>query len=247
MNDIPPLSVVARRVAHDVRGPVGVIVAALHEIEEALAGLGDAAEGKELQRLVEMARRGTRKLERTAFTLDAIGALPPPAVSHVDLQPMVKTAIDRMQIAERRPQVAVNVVSSPETTLRVTVAPPLFTHALEELFGYAIRKSAREVRVMMMSSSSSSSLSSSAKASTSSASTSPTSSSTSHEASERGKSHRTTSLVITMIGVDVVPASAVPFEEPLGLAAHLLSAQHVSLAIHKKADGVEIMIDVPSP
>lgn len=236
MNEIPPLSVVAKRVAHDVRGPVGVIVAALHEIEEALAGLGDGAAGPDLQRLVEMARRGTRKLERTAFTLDAIAALPPPSVSHVDLQPMVRTAVDRMQIAERRPQVAVSWISPPEATLRVTVAPPLFTHALEELFGYAIRKSAKEVRVMMLSSSS-----------TSSPNTMPTPSNPSHERPERVKSPRTTSLVITLVGVDVVPASTIPFEEPLGLAAHLLSVQHVSLAIHKKADGVELVVDVPSP
>lgn len=61
------------------------------------------------------------------------------------------------------------------------------------------------------------------------------------------KSPHVTSLVITMVGVDFVPASTTPFEEPLGLAAHLLSAQHASLAIHKRADGVDFIVGVLAP
>jgi len=247
VTDLPALDVVVKRVAHDVRGPVGVIVAALHEIEETLAGLADADVKADLARLLEMARRGTRKLERTAFTLDAIGALQAPAVSHVDLQPMVKTAIERMQVAERRPQVKLTWVDIPEATLRVIVAPTLFTHALEELFGYAIRKSAKEVRVTMTSSPLSSSSSTSVLSSEASATPVSMLSKSSQNPEESVKSPRVTSLVITLVGVDVVPASTTPFEEPLGLAAHLLSAQHASLAIHKQAEGVDFIVGVPAP
>lgn len=239
MTDLPPLGVVATRVAHDVRGPVGVIIAALHEIEETLNGLSDTTVGADLKRLLEMARRGTRKLERTAFTLDTIGALTAPAVSAVDLQPMVKTAAERMQAAERRPQVAVTWVS-PEATLRVQVAPPLFTHALEELFGYALRKSAKEIRVTMMSSNDT--IPYERKGSESSIFSLAT-----HEHGKTVNIPRATSLVVLMVGVEVIPASTIPFEEPLGLAAHLFEVQRVGMTIEKQADGVAFVVDVPSP
>lgn len=222
MSRLPPLGAVAKRVAHDVRGPVGVIVAALHEIELIIAELGDDSRGEEFSRLLEMARRGTRKLERTATTMDAIGVLEAPTPSGVDLHPMVITAIERMKRAERRPQVVVNG-PAPGQTVRVRVAPQLFSHAIEEVLAYAIRRSASEVRVTI---------------------SSPVTTST---APDQAQTPQLVSLVVTMVGADVVPASAVPFEDPLGLAAHLFEVQHVSFTIDKQDDGVTLLVGVPSP
>lgn len=213
MAALPPLSNVTKKVAHDVRGPLGVIAAALHEIELSVneEGSDDASAAlarlrTDLPRLLEMARRGTRKLERLAITMDAVGALEAPALSSVDLLPMVKTAIERMQTAERRPQVKV-VVDEPAQTVRVRVSPQLFTHALEELFGHAIRRCAAEVRVDFVDS----------------------------------------TVRITLVGVDAVPAMVVPFQDTLGLAAHLLDVQHVSLTTDHNDAGVTLVVAVPAP
>ncbi len=202
----PSLGVVASGIAHDLRGPVGVIVAVLHEIELS-AGIASA----DLERLLEMARRSTRKLERTAATLDAIAQLEQPQLATVDLCPMLHAAVDRMRSLERRSELKLTLPDRTGTT-RVQVAPSLFPHALEELVGWALRRNPSELRM---------------------------------EVQRPAEGNRVV-VVVTVVGVNVLPASASPFQDPLGLARQLLEVQGAGLSIEVVAGSVVMEVSVPT-
>ena len=207
MNQPPSLGSVAAGIAHDVRGPIGVIVAVLHEIEQS-AG---AAVGADLERLLEMARRSTRKLERTAATLDAVAQLEQPQLSTVDLCHMLHAAVDRMRSLERRSELKLTLPSATGTT-RVQVAPALFPHALEELVGWALRRNPAELRLEI----------------------------------QRPDESANVVVVVTVVGVAVLPASARPFQDPLGLARQLLEAQGAGLSIEAVEGNVVMAVSVPA-
>ncbi|MDP2344109.1 MAG: hypothetical protein Q8O67_24340 [Deltaproteobacteria bacterium] len=207
MTHLPSLGVVASGIAHDVRGPVGVIIAVLHELEQ-----GNGTSGPDLERLLEMARRSTRKLERTASTLDAIAQLERPLLANVDLCPMLNAAVDRMRSLERRSQVKVQLPASDAPT-RVQVAPSLFPHALEELFGWSLRRNPSELTI---------------------------------EVKRPKESGEAVVVVVNVVGVHVLPASAVPFQDPLGLARQLLEVQGAGLVIEVDDARVLMSISVPA-
>ena len=202
---LPSLGVVASGIAHDVRGPIGVIMAVLHELEQS-----NGASGPDLERLLEMARRGTRKLERTASTLDAIAQLEKPVFASVDLGPMLDAATERMRGLERRPAVKV-VLPTANGNTRVSVAPTLFPHAVEEIVGWSLRRNPKELRLEI----------------------------------NREAGPGIVGVTVTVVGVQVLPASVLPFQDPLGLARQLLEAQGGQLSIELRDGDVVMTVTVP--
>ena len=211
MTELPSLRVVASGIAHDVRGPIGVIIAALHEIEQSYG-----ATSPDLERLLEMARRGTRKLERTAATLDAVAQLERPQLASVDLCPMLNAATERMRGLERRSQVKV-VLPPANGSTRVQVAPSLFLHGIEELVGWALRRNPAELNIQV------------------------------EPAGPGGRVHPGfVAVVIVVVGVQILPPSAVPFQDPLGLARQLLEVQGAELKIELVEADVIMRLTVPT-
>jgi hypothetical protein len=229
----PSLGVVASGIAHDVRGPVGVIIAVLHELEQS-----NGASGADLDRLLEMARRGTRKLERIATTLDAIAQLERPLLASVDLGPMINTAADRMRSLERRPAVKVTLPSTDGAPVRVQVAPSLFPHAIEEIVGWALRRnpSALRIEINRPGDVGPDTQDGDVRVRPGGA-----------EGSEgRAPQAKHVVVVVDVVGVHALPASAVPFQDPLGLARQLLEAQGTGLSIEADETHVLLKLRVPA-
>lgn len=136
---LPSLPLVAARLAHDLRGPLGVVVSALHELEQELQTSGPVDVVSAL-RLLHMARRGTRKLERAASRLDAVAYEKERTPGNVDLLPLVQHAAERTAQLEHRADVPLQL---PKTlsTMRVRVVPHLFTHAIEDVLAWSLKRS----------------------------------------------------------------------------------------------------------
>jgi signal transduction histidine kinase len=148
---LPELPLIAERVAHDLRGPLGVVVSALHELEQELNAPGGLDVAAAL-RLLEMARRGTRKLERTAARLDALAHRERRTPAHVDLHPLVVEAARRTAQLERRPDVPLRLPATTHKAIRVRVVPQTFEHALEDVLAWALKRSHRGVDVELLTS-----------------------------------------------------------------------------------------------
>jgi signal transduction histidine kinase len=136
---LPSLPLVAARLAHDLRGPLGVVVSALHELEQELQVSG-AIDVTSALRLLHMARRGTRKLERAASRLDAVAHENERTAAHVDLLPLVQRAAERTAQLEHRADVPLQLPKA-LSTVRVRVVPHLFSHALEDVLAWSLKRS----------------------------------------------------------------------------------------------------------
>lgn len=131
--------------AHELRGPSGVTLGALDELE---LSLGDAA--KEHARLFAMARRGIKRVLRTADRLSRSSQLEQgglaPLAQPVSLNTLVEQSVREAELVEGRRGVTVTVkpaASEPQ----VNADPEWLTAALTELCGYALRSARRSVRV----------------------------------------------------------------------------------------------------
>ena len=134
------------RIAHELRGPAGVTLGALDELEHALGT--QAVEQNQM--LFAMARRGARRVLRTAERL-ARTALLESASPHItpvpsDLNTIVKQASDDAQLIEGRSSVRVKV-SLPEQPCLCQADGGWLTVALSELVSSAVRCARREVEV----------------------------------------------------------------------------------------------------
>jgi len=136
------------RIAHELRGPAGVTLGALDELEHALGT--DAVEQNQM--LFAMARRGARRVLRTAERL-ARTALLESASPHIvpvpsDLCAIVKQASQDAELTEGRSSVRVKV-SLPDQPCQCEADGGWLTVALSELVSSSIRCARREVEVLV--------------------------------------------------------------------------------------------------
>lgn len=137
------------RVAHELRGPAGVTFGALDELAEILAH-PTLDSIRRTMMLIDIARRGTRKVLRTADRLSRAGRLESPSLvlcrGEVDLRDLVRRATDEAVAIEARSYVMIlrDVTPSPCT---VDVDADWMTSALTELVGHALRAARRAVCV----------------------------------------------------------------------------------------------------
>jgi hypothetical protein len=203
----PELSVVAERVAHDVRGFTGLLVSALHELtrlHESSSSTDDAEpHGLTTPELLRTAGRVTFRLERIAARLDAVAHQDrfPPAL--VDLEPLIKDAVALAVRSERRADVSVTL---PGVVTRVCVVPQASVEAIEDLLAWALKRS-------------------SGSGSGSVSLTVDVSSST------------VARIRVTAMNVTAAPAMSVPFQDPLGMAnwllLHMGGALHAEVSAHE--------------
>jgi two-component system sensor histidine kinase RstB len=125
------------RLAHELRGPVGVTSGALDEIE-----LGVGPEAEKLQTYFLMARRGMGRVLRLAERLQRTSQLESGKIewarAPVDLRGLVERAAKESELLEARRAVRVSVCASDEAC-PVAVDSPWMLFALGELVGNAIR------------------------------------------------------------------------------------------------------------
>jgi len=128
------------RVAHELRGPAGVIHGALQELEAAL----DQQPAGDHEVFLAMAKRGLRRILRTADRLQNTGQLErgPLALSPTscDLIALVKQAVQEAQAIEGRKKVSVDIDAPGEAAVCV-VDSHWMGLALFELASNAIRHS----------------------------------------------------------------------------------------------------------
>jgi signal transduction histidine kinase len=132
------------RIAHELRGPAGVTLGALNEIERAL---GDQTE--ELQSLLRMARRGVRRILRTADRLDRtaqLGAADPRRGAMIDLQVLVGEVARDTVLLEARGGVHVEVAEGGVSCV-IDADGPWVRAAVAELVANAIRFARAHVSV----------------------------------------------------------------------------------------------------
>jgi len=133
------------RVAHELRGPSGVTLGAIEEIELAL---GENAEG--VKSLIEMARRSVRRVLRTADRLDRTAQLERGQVAWAfrsqDLRTIVDQAVLDAELLGARKGVRL-VVAMPSTPCRVDVDPAWMGVALCEIIMNGIAHAKKVVSV----------------------------------------------------------------------------------------------------
>jgi signal transduction histidine kinase len=134
------------RLAHELRGPVGVTSGALDEIELALEG--DAPEG--LGTYFLMARRGMKRVLRLAERLQRTAQLEAGnvewAMAPIDLRVLAEQAAKEGELLEARRSVRV-AVSSSEEPCPVAVDFSWMQFAITDLVGNAIRFARSSVSV----------------------------------------------------------------------------------------------------
>jgi K+-sensing histidine kinase KdpD len=136
------------RVAHELRGPAGVTLGALDELEHSLG-----AEVVEQNRtLFAMARRGVRRVLRTSDRLTRTAQLEG-GTAHVtrlpaDLRTLVRQAVQEAELIEGRSSVKVTL-RLPEEPCASEVDGAWLAIALMELVAQAIRCARREVEVSL--------------------------------------------------------------------------------------------------
>ncbi len=133
------------RVAHELRGPAGVTLGALDELELLMA------EGsKDTAALLAMARRGVRRVLHTAERLQRTGWLERGDVQWafvpVDLELLVHNAVRSAEQLEARRGVVVTT-AGPEVPTFVHVDEPWMSLALAELVMNALAHARRAVHV----------------------------------------------------------------------------------------------------
>jgi signal transduction histidine kinase len=134
------------RIAHELRGPAGVTLGALDELEHSLGS--DTVEQNRM--LFAMARRGARRVLRTAERL-ARTALLESASPHIspvpsDVRAIVKQASEDAELTEGRSSVRVKL-NLPEQPCLCEADGGWLSVALSELVSQAIRCARREVEV----------------------------------------------------------------------------------------------------
>lgn len=134
------------RIAHELRGPAGVTLGALDELEHSLGT--DTVEQNRM--LFAMARRGARRVLRTAERL-ARTALLESASPHIspvasDIRAIVKQASEDAELTEGRSSVRLKV-SLPDEPCLCEADGGWLSVALSELVSQAIRCARREVEV----------------------------------------------------------------------------------------------------
>ncbi|MEY4511307.1 MAG: hypothetical protein RLZZ450_3429 [Pseudomonadota bacterium] len=134
------------RIAHELRGPAGVTLGALDELEHSLGS--DVVEQNRM--LFAMARRGARRVLRTAERL-ARTALLESASPHIspitsDVRAVVKQASEDAELTEGRSSVRLKV-NLPDQPCLCEADGGWLLVALSELVSQAIRAARREVEV----------------------------------------------------------------------------------------------------
>lgn len=136
------------RIAHELRGPAGVTLGALDELEHTLGET--VVEQNRL--LFAMARRGVRRVLRTAERLTRT-ALLESSSPHITTVPsdacgIVKQATQDAQLTEARSSVRLNL-RVPDEPIACEADSGWLTVALAELVSQAIRSARKEVAVAL--------------------------------------------------------------------------------------------------
>jgi len=133
------------RIAHELRGPAGVTLGVLDELELSLGT--DVARHRAL---LAMARRGALRVLRTAERLTRAAQLESGAVSFcvapADLREVVRRACADASVIEGRSHVKVTEIA-PDLPCNASIDEGWAQAALTELVSHALRLAAREVRV----------------------------------------------------------------------------------------------------
>jgi signal transduction histidine kinase len=136
------------RIAHELRGPAGVTLGALDELEHALGP--EQAEQNRL--LFAMARRGAKRVLRTAERLTRTALLESGPLqvgrSSLDLRTVLRQAVRDAELVEGRSSVQVKL-TLPEEPALVAGDGAWWTVAFGELVSQAIRCARRDVDVTM--------------------------------------------------------------------------------------------------
>lgn len=135
------------RVAHELRGPAGVIQGSLSELS---AALGDDAQ--RFQRFFAMAERGVARVVRTAALLEQTGQLAAGEVelerTPCDLRDLARIATSRAESIEGRRRITVTL-ELPEKKVIAEVDPEWMMVALAEIASNAIRHAREKVVVRL--------------------------------------------------------------------------------------------------
>ncbi len=141
-------AVMAARLAHELRSPLGVVLGSLQQVTRA----PDSAVGPQEKALLELALRSVRRVERLAVRLDALAevqssdGLDPEAGQPTQLGELLERAIATARLAAGRSRIDV-VLQQPESTeVRAGVSRAVAV-AVEEVVHNAIRHARRLVEV----------------------------------------------------------------------------------------------------
>ncbi len=134
------------RIAHELRGPAGVTLGALDEIERLLS----SHETEETRALLLMARRGARRILRTAERLTRTAHLEGGPVGFtktpLDVRDLVKHAVREASQIEGRNVIRVDVDMG-DTPCMARADADWLSAALEEVFSQAIRCARRRIQI----------------------------------------------------------------------------------------------------
>jgi signal transduction histidine kinase len=137
------------RLAHELRGPAGVIHGAMQELE---AALGSNAQEHEL--FLSMAKRGLKRILRTADRLQHTGQLERGPLSltrsDCDLALLLKHSVDEAFTIESRKKIKVEL-DVPEGQRLIVADSHWISIALFELASNAIRHASERVQVQLRS------------------------------------------------------------------------------------------------
>jgi signal transduction histidine kinase len=135
------------RVAHELRGPAGVIDGAVQELEAALG-----ASAQEHRVLLDMMRRGVRRIVRTADRLQQTGQCERDTLEllrqRCDLAELVRRSVRDAAATEGRKKIKVDVVA-PNTPSFCEVDERWMGVALYEVASNAIRHARESVTVLV--------------------------------------------------------------------------------------------------
>jgi len=134
------------RIAHELRGPAGVTLGALDEIERLLGQL----DNDESRALLSMARRGARRVLRTAERLTRTAQLEagqlPVMTTLLDIREIVARAARDAEQLEGRSAVQVELLTAAQPCV-AHVDPNWLGVALGEMFAAAIRSARSLVQI----------------------------------------------------------------------------------------------------
>lgn len=133
------------KVAHDLRGPAGVTLGALEELDLAVGKGGDHAA------LIEMAQRGVKKILRTAERLSRLARLSAGqelAVAPIDIVRVVNEACTEVTFLEGRRSVTVTP-ELPADAARVLADEAWLRALVAELLAQALRSARSAVGVAL--------------------------------------------------------------------------------------------------
>jgi len=134
-----------QRVAHDLRGPVGVIVGALGEMELELG-----TESEKIRLYLMMARRGAQRVLRTAERLQRSSQLERGDIdwlmAPIDLRMLVRTAVEACEGIEARRSVQLEVVAY-DTECKIAADAEWLGAAVAEIISNAIHFATSRVSI----------------------------------------------------------------------------------------------------